>query len=150
MADVVDAPVTLAIAAPQIAQFLANRKIRELAQAEIGRLRSAARIEYLNKELAPDPAGGAALARTAGQGTLAGATGAPIGGVAPATTAGAAPGGVDGAVTGPQGGRAVPGASSGATSGAVTGAVTDAGNTGKDDADNVDKAALERGVGGLR
>ena len=166
VADVVDAPVTLAIAAPQIAQFLANRKNRELAQAEIGRLRSAARIEYLNKELAPDPAGGAALARTAAQGTLAGAPGAPIGGVAPATTAGAAPGGVDGAVTGAQGGRAVPGASSGAVTDAVTGAVpgavtsatpgatpgavTDAGNTGKDDADNVDKAALERGVGGLR
>lgn len=51
-----DAPVSLDLAAPQIAQYLAKRKNKELAQAEIGRLRATARIEYLNKDLAPDPA----------------------------------------------------------------------------------------------
>jgi len=52
--EVKDAPVTLAVAAPQIEQFLVNQKNKELASAELGRLRSGARIEYLNKSMAPD------------------------------------------------------------------------------------------------
>ncbi|WP_229429189.1 EpsD family peptidyl-prolyl cis-trans isomerase [Massilia sp. ST3] len=53
IADVRDAPVTLAIAAPQITKYLTNQKNKELAQAEIQRLRSTAKIEYLNKDMAP-------------------------------------------------------------------------------------------------
>jgi EpsD family peptidyl-prolyl cis-trans isomerase len=52
--EVKDAPVTLAVAAPQIEQFLVNQKNKELASAELGRLRAGARIEYLNKSMAPD------------------------------------------------------------------------------------------------
>jgi peptidyl-prolyl cis-trans isomerase C len=159
VAEVVDAPVTLAIAAPQIAQFLATRKNRELAQAEIGRLRSAARIEYMNKALAPDPAGGAALAQTAGHGTVDGVAAGAGGGVAPAFAAGtgaggmAANGGVNSGASNANrsataGASGVSGAASRVAPGAGPGA--SAGNTAKDGADNVDKAALERGVGGLR
>lgn len=84
-----DAPVSLDIAAPQIAQYLANRKNKELAQAEIQRLRATARIEYLNKDLAPDAATPGALptAALAGMpgagragGGAAGAAAAPIAG----------------------------------------------------------------------
>lgn len=52
LADVRDAPVPLAVAAPQITQFLATRKNKELAAAEVERLRKGAKIEYLNKDLA--------------------------------------------------------------------------------------------------
>jgi peptidyl-prolyl cis-trans isomerase C len=77
--EVRDAPVSLAIAAPQIAQYLANRKNKELAQAEIQRLRATARIDYLNKDLAPDAATPGALpaaapASLAGAGLETGAT----------------------------------------------------------------------------
>ncbi|MGO4479263.1 EpsD family peptidyl-prolyl cis-trans isomerase [Massilia sp. 2TAF26] len=74
--EVKDAPVTLAVASPQIEQFLVNKKNKELATAELQRLRADAKIEYLNKSLMPDPksaptlpAGGAptsAVARTNG------------------------------------------------------------------------------------
>ena len=50
-----DAPVTLEVAAPQIEQFLMNKKNKELASAELNRLRADAKIEYLNKSMAPDP-----------------------------------------------------------------------------------------------
>jgi hypothetical protein len=70
--EVRDAPVSLAIAAPQIAQYLANRKSKELAQAEIQRLRATARIDYLNKDLAPDAATPGALPAAA-PASLAGA-----------------------------------------------------------------------------
>jgi EpsD family peptidyl-prolyl cis-trans isomerase len=61
IAEVKDAPVTLAVAGPQIEQGLAGDKNKELAAAEIKRLRAGARIEYLNKDLAmdPDPPAGA-------------------------------------------------------------------------------------------
>jgi EpsD family peptidyl-prolyl cis-trans isomerase len=68
IADVRDAPVTLAVAAPQIGQYLMNRKNKELAQAEIQRLRQTAKIDYLNKDMAPgknDPAPGAVPAAPA-------------------------------------------------------------------------------------
>lgn len=54
LTEVRDAPVSLTIAAPQITQFLATRKSRELAQAELHRLRATAHIAYLNKDFAPD------------------------------------------------------------------------------------------------
>ena len=54
IADVRDAPVTLDVAAPQIEQFLLNKKNKDAADAELARLRATAKIEYLNKDLAPD------------------------------------------------------------------------------------------------
>ncbi|WP_229440801.1 EpsD family peptidyl-prolyl cis-trans isomerase [Massilia sp. BSC265] len=68
IAEVRDAPVTLAIAAPQISQYLMNKKNKELAAAEIQRLRGTAKIAYLNKDYQPDPnapAGGAPAAAPA-------------------------------------------------------------------------------------
>lgn len=43
-----DSPLTMAIAAPQIEKFLLNQKYKEASDAEIARLRAAAKIEYLN------------------------------------------------------------------------------------------------------
>jgi peptidyl-prolyl cis-trans isomerase C len=48
-----DSPVTAKNAAPQIEQYLINKKTKEAADAEIKHLRSSAKIEYLN---APAPA----------------------------------------------------------------------------------------------
>jgi EpsD family peptidyl-prolyl cis-trans isomerase len=56
LADVQDAPVTLAVARPQIAQFLMKQRQKESASTELARLRADAKIEYLNKELAAAPA----------------------------------------------------------------------------------------------
>lgn len=56
--DVQDAPVTLAIARPQIAQFLMKQRQKESASTEIARLRADAKIDYINKALAT-PAPGA-------------------------------------------------------------------------------------------
>jgi peptidyl-prolyl cis-trans isomerase C len=55
VADVKAAPVTLQVASQQIEQFLINEKNKELAAAELARLRSGARIEYLNKSMALAP-----------------------------------------------------------------------------------------------
>ena len=74
IAEIKDAPVTLEVAAPQIGQYLMNKKNKELAAAEIARLRSSAKIEYLNKDMAPDP--------------NAPASGAPAAPTGPAATAG--------------------------------------------------------------
>lgn len=52
IAEVREAPVPLSVAAPQIAQFLATKKHKELAAAEVERLRKTAKIEYLNPGLA--------------------------------------------------------------------------------------------------
>jgi len=52
--DMRDNPVTAEVAAPQIAQFLVNKKNQEGSQAEIKRLRAAAKIEYLNQPKAAD------------------------------------------------------------------------------------------------
>ena len=52
IAEVREAPVPLSVAAPQITQYLATRKHKELAAAELERLRKVAKIEYLNQELA--------------------------------------------------------------------------------------------------
>ncbi len=114
--EVKDAPVTLAVASPQIEQFLINKKNKELATAELQRLRADAKIEYLNKSLMPDPKSAPTLpAGGAPTSAVAGANGAPVadqhGGV-PATGAAATP---------------APGAEN-----------------------NADKAALDRGVAGLK
>lgn len=53
--EVKDVPVTLETAAQQIEQFLMNAKSKEAAAAEIKRLRTVAKIEYLNKDVAADP-----------------------------------------------------------------------------------------------
>jgi len=53
--EIKDAPVTLEVAGAQIEQFLMNGKSKEAATAEIARLRAAAKIEYLNKDVASDP-----------------------------------------------------------------------------------------------
>lgn len=48
IADIKDSPVTVKNAAPQIEQYLINKKTKEAADAEITLLRSMAKIEYLN------------------------------------------------------------------------------------------------------
>jgi hypothetical protein len=55
IAEIKDAPVTLAVAGPQIEQALVAQRNKDQAAAELKRLRSGAKIEYLNKELAMDP-----------------------------------------------------------------------------------------------
>ena len=120
LTEVRNAPVSLAIAAPQITRFLAARKSKELAQAEIARLRATARIAYLNQDYAPDKAppeakpAVVAASLSGGQGALAGVA-----------TGGSATGGT------------VPAAAARANA-AATGA------------GRADSAALERGVAGLR
>ena len=66
MTAVKDSPVTATNAAPQIEQFLFNKKIKEAAAVEIAHLRSLAKIEYLGASApnatsppsAPDSASG--------------------------------------------------------------------------------------------
>jgi EpsD family peptidyl-prolyl cis-trans isomerase len=74
IAAVKDAPVTLEVAAGQIEQFLFNKKNKELADAELARLRAAAKIVYLTPasgdEKAP-AAPAAAAAAPAASGTTA-------------------------------------------------------------------------------
>ncbi|MYM98010.1 peptidyl-prolyl cis-trans isomerase, EpsD family [Rugamonas sp. FT81W] len=53
IADVRDAPVTLEQSTAQIEQFLFNKKNKDTADAELARLRAAAKIEYMDKTLAP-------------------------------------------------------------------------------------------------
>lgn len=57
--EVKDAPVALNTAAPQIEQFLFNKKNKEAAEGMLTRLRSTAKVEYLNGEK-PGPAAPAA------------------------------------------------------------------------------------------
>ena len=49
LVDVRDNPVDLAAAAPQIEQFLFNKKNKDAADTELKQLRAVAKIEYLNK-----------------------------------------------------------------------------------------------------
>jgi EpsD family peptidyl-prolyl cis-trans isomerase len=53
--DIKPASVDLGTATPQIEQYRNNTRSKELATAEMARLRAAAKIEYLNKNLAPTP-----------------------------------------------------------------------------------------------
>ncbi|WP_371867652.1 EpsD family peptidyl-prolyl cis-trans isomerase [Duganella guangzhouensis] len=72
--DVKDAPLSLEAAGPQIQQFLSNKRSKDLADAEIKRLRAAGQIEYLNRkpgEAAPAasaPAASTAVTPAAGDG----------------------------------------------------------------------------------
>ena len=68
IAEVRDAPVILEIAAPQISQYLAGKKHKELAAAEIQRLRSTAKVNYLNKDYAPSAIAPASATQSAGAG----------------------------------------------------------------------------------
>lgn len=52
--DIKDAPVSFDTAAPQIEQYLVNTRNKEAAAAELTRLRTAAKIDYLNKSYMPD------------------------------------------------------------------------------------------------
>lgn len=89
IAEVRDAPVTLAVAAPQIGQYLMNKKNKELAAAEIQRLRGTAKIDYLNKEYAPSATTpGATVPATA---PATGAPAAPVAAPDAAAVAGQAP-----------------------------------------------------------
>jgi EpsD family peptidyl-prolyl cis-trans isomerase len=83
IADVKDSPLPLAAAAPQIEQALVNLKNKDVAASELKRLRTAAKIEYLNKELALDP--------KAPAGNPAAALPAAAPAAPPATSDGAAP-----------------------------------------------------------
>ena len=56
IAEIKDNPVALEAALPQIEQFLFNKKNKDAADAELARLRAAAKIEYLNKTSAAKPA----------------------------------------------------------------------------------------------
>lgn len=85
------APATLEAATPQIEQYLAATKAKAAAAAEVARLRAAAKIDYLNKGLAPSatpaaPAEGAAVAPAAPAAAPA-APGAPAAPAAPAADA---------------------------------------------------------------
>ena len=62
LADIRDNPATLAQAAPQIEQFLFNKKNKDAADAELKRLRAAAKIEYRGKDGPPAAASAAASA----------------------------------------------------------------------------------------
>jgi peptidyl-prolyl cis-trans isomerase C len=116
--EVRDAPVTLAVAGPQIEKFLADQKSKELAGAEIQRLRSSAKIDYLNKSLMPDPKSGTQPAGTGANSAVAATSSAGGGNEA--------------------GSAAAPGATPAPVQGAAdTGASTD-------------KAAVARGVAGLK
>ncbi|MES2317526.1 MAG: EpsD family peptidyl-prolyl cis-trans isomerase [Pseudomonadota bacterium] len=53
IAEVKDNPASLALAAPQIEKYLIARRSKDAAEAELARLRSVARIEYLNKTMTP-------------------------------------------------------------------------------------------------
>ena len=53
IADIRETPVTLDAAAPQIEQFLLNKRTKDATDAELARLRATAKIEYLNKTAVP-------------------------------------------------------------------------------------------------
>ncbi|MBW3512483.1 EpsD family peptidyl-prolyl cis-trans isomerase [Janthinobacterium sp. NKUCC06_STL] len=65
LADIKDSPVGLDAAAPQIEQFLANKKNKDAAEAELKRLRASAKIEYFNKDAAASASATAAAAPAA-------------------------------------------------------------------------------------
>lgn len=57
-----DTPVDEEAARPQIEQYLMGRRMRDLAQADLARLRAAAKIEYLDPSLAPARTGSKEIA----------------------------------------------------------------------------------------
>jgi peptidyl-prolyl cis-trans isomerase C len=72
--DVQKAPVTLAIARPQIEQFLVKGRQKEAASAELARLRAGAKIAYLNKAFADEPGAPSATAGATSPAPAAGST----------------------------------------------------------------------------
>jgi EpsD family peptidyl-prolyl cis-trans isomerase len=115
--EVKDAPVTLAVASPQIEQFLVNKKNKEMASAELQRLRADAKIEYLNKSMMPDPK------------------------TSPTLPAGGAP---TSAVAGTEASPVAEAPNAAAAGAGATQAPTDSNGA------STDKAALDRGVAGLK
>jgi len=79
--DVKDVPLTLAVAGPQIEQYLVNTRTKDGAKQEMDRLRAAAKIEYLN-QAAPATAGTAASGAAAAAPAASAGTGATERGVA--------------------------------------------------------------------
>jgi peptidyl-prolyl cis-trans isomerase C len=77
IAEIKDAPVTLQVASQQIEQFLVNKKNKELAAAELQRLRATAKIEYLNKAMAPDAKAAAGTQPATGPAAASAAPAAP-------------------------------------------------------------------------
>lgn len=130
VAEVKDAPVTLQVAASQIEQFLINKKNKELAANELQRLRADARIEYLNKSMMPDPKATPALPASA-----------PAGG--PVANADPAAASVSAAAALPTADGAVDHVADHAAAGSATNGTPSA-------ADSTEKAALDRGVAGLK
>ena len=55
ISNIKTSPISAKVAEPQIAQYLYNKKVQEMAQAEITHLRAGAKIEYVNAP-APDAA----------------------------------------------------------------------------------------------
>ena len=123
VAEVKDAPVSLQVASPQIEQFMTKRKNQELAAGELKRLRGGATIEYLNKSMMPDQKSGPLPASANAPGAAAAReTGAAASdSPAPAVSPAVAP------------------------APAPVAATTPPGNAG-----TADKAALDRGVAGLK
>ena len=75
MTEVKDNPASLALAAPQIEKYLIAKRTREAAEAELARLRSVARITYLNQAMAPLPAAAPAGAAATDAATARGVAG---------------------------------------------------------------------------
>jgi hypothetical protein len=88
LADIRDNPASLAQAAPQIEQFLFNKKTKDSADAELKRLRATAKIDYLNKDAGGKAAASAPAAAAAAVASVA----APVNTPAPAAAAPAASG----------------------------------------------------------
>lgn len=87
--EVKEAPVSLPVATPQIEQYLVTQKNKEFAAAELQRLHAGAKIDYLNKSMAPDIQTTPAPAGSLPGGAVAGAA-VPMPAIAkPAATAGA-------------------------------------------------------------
>ena len=121
--EVRDAPVPLEVAAPQIERYLMTSRNKELAAAEVGRLRQNAKIEYLNKDLAQ------------------GAKAAPASMTAPAADAANQPDGAPARQEGEGGATQDAGAATAAPANApADGAAAGA----------PDHAAVDRGVAGLK
>jgi len=85
LADIRDNPASLAQAAPQIEQFLFNKKTKDSADAELKRLRATAKIDYLNKD-----AGGKAAASAPAAAAAVASVAAPVNTPAPAPAPAAA------------------------------------------------------------
>jgi peptidyl-prolyl cis-trans isomerase C len=100
LTEVKDAPVNLQIASGQIEQYLMAQKNKELAAAELQRLRANAKIEYLNKSMAPAANSGPMPAASGPSSAVAGAGHAATAGLAPVESAGTDKGALDRGVAG--------------------------------------------------